>query len=289
MCAAPRSVTIGLLEPGVGRRRGGVWGARSAAVGACAVGLLQALLVAGLLADPSRLSTVPIRSLDYAAHFYNALHAADHLRSSARLWGYDPYWMVGFPQGFVGLIDDKLFMLLLLAAPRGWEAPVFNAGVVGILLAVPWMLHRAARAAGLAPGERCGAALAAVIVTFTVPAAVLFWSWGGLSFFFASVLAVPVSLLLATTLTEESLWSRRGLAGSFGAMLVAFTHPMGGPIVVAGLLPVLWCGERPAWNRLRDLLTLGMLMVLTVLPIFEATLWLRGPLRLACGHVTFQA
>ena len=264
-------------------------GTRSGMIGPLAVGLLQVLLVAALLADPARLLAAPIRSLDYAAHFYNALHTAEHLRSSGRPWGYDPFWMMGYPQGFVALIDDKLFCLLLLVAPRGWEAAVFNAGVLGILLAVPWLLHSAARAAGLEPSERCAAALAAIVVTFTVPASVLFWSWGGLSFFFTSVLAVPVTVMLATTLSDGSLWSARGIVGSLAAMLVVFTHPMGAPILGAGLLPALWCGTRPLRSRLRDLAIVGILLALTVLPIVEATFWLRGPLRFSHpAHESFR-
>ena len=252
-------------------------------------GLLQFLLVAGLLADPARLASEPIRSLDYAAHFYSALHAVDHLRESGRLWGYDPFWMVGYPQGFVALIDDKLFCLLLLVAPRGWEALVFNAGVLTTLVSVPWLVYAAAGTAGLEPRERSGAALASVVATFCVPASVLFWSWGGLSFFFSSVLAVPVSLVLASTLSEDSLGSRRGLMASLAAMLTTFTHPVAGGILAMGLVPVLWNGRRPLASRLRDLTILGMLLGLTIVPIFEAAFWLRDPLRLSHpAHEAFR-
>ena len=251
----------------------------SGVTGRLSVGLLQLLLVVGLLADPAKLASEPIRSLDYAAHFYSAVRAADHLRTSGRLWGYDPFWMVGYPQGFVALIDDKLFCLLLLMAPRGWEALVFNAGVLATLLAVPWLIYAAAGTAGLDPRERSGAALAAVVATFCVPASVLFWSWGGLSFFFASVLAVPVTLVLASTLSQESLGSRRGVMASLAAMLTAFTHPVAAGIIAMGLVPVLWSGERPLSHRLRDFVILGALLGITMLPIFEAIAWLRGPLR----------
>jgi hypothetical protein len=263
--------------------------ARLGMMGGLIVGLLQLLLVIGLLADPATLVREPIRNLDYAAHFYNAVRAGDHLRSSGRLWGYDPFWMAGYPQGFVALIDDKFFCVLLRMAPRGWEALVFNAGVLAILLGVPWFVYAAAGMAGLDTDERCGAAVAAVVATFSVPASVLFWSWGGLSFFFAAVLAVPVTLALARTLNDGSLGSPRGLLGTLAAMLTTFVHPVAAGILAMGLTPLLWNGRRRVSMRIRDLLLLGALLGVTVLPILEASAWLRGPLRFSHpAHEAFR-
>jgi len=246
-----------------------------------AVGLLQVVLVALLLADPAALTAVPIRSLDYAAHFYNARRAAEHVWQSGRLWGYDPFWMAGFPQGLVSLIDGKLFCLLMLFAPRGIEALVFNGAVLGMLVCVPWLVYAAAATAGLAAAERVWAALVSMIVVFTVPAAVLFWSWGGISFFFGSALAVPVALLLAASLCEGSLTSRRGTAGALGALLVSFIHPVCGLLVAASVLPVLLYGTRPLGQRIRGLAVVAALMGVSVLPVVEALVWLRAPLRLS--------
>src|SRR5205085_8582537 len=140
-------------------------------------------------------------------------------------------------------------------APRGREALVFNAGVLATLLSIPWLVYAAAATARLDPRERCGAAVAAMVAMFCVPASVLFWSWGGLSFFFASVLAVPVSLVLASSLCEQSLGSSRGMLAALAAMLTVFTHPVAAAILAMGLLPVLWIGPRPISGRLGALVS----------------------------------
>jgi hypothetical protein len=247
--------------------------------GVVGVGLVHALLVVALLSDPAEIADKPIRNIDHAPHFYAALHAADHLRTCGALWGYDPFWMAGYPEGHVSLIDNKLFCALLLVTPPRWKILSFNLGVLAVLAAVPWLAAAASRAGGGTHEEAAGAALAATIGTFSVPASVIFWCWGGISFFFAAVLAVPVTIGLSVALTEESLFSRRGVTTLLGAIFAVFTHPFAAPIIALGLLPVAWCGPRPIARRLRDLLILGALMALPLVPISEANLWLRGPLR----------
>src|ERR1051325_4993578 len=143
-------------------------------VGLVGVGVVHALLVFALLSDPTSIAERPIRNIDHAPHFYAALHASDHLRMTGTIWGYDPFWMAGYPEGHVSLIDNKLFCALLLVAPQGWKVLFFNAGVLAALALVPWLVAAAARMAGGSDGEASGAALAAVIGTFSVPASVMF-------------------------------------------------------------------------------------------------------------------
>src|SRR2546423_7575194 len=248
-------------------------------VGVVAVGVIHALLVFALLSDPAEIAARPIRNIDHAPHFYSALHAADHLHNTGTLWGYDPFWMAGYPEGHVSLIDNKLLCTLLLVVPERWRTLAFNTAVLAMLASVPWVIAAASRAAGGDRAERAGAALAATIGTFCVPASVMFWCWGGISFFCASVLAVAATLGLCVELTAGSLGSSRGVLATLGAMLAVFTHPFAAAIIGLGLSPVVWNGPRPLSDRLRDLVIVGILLALPLLPISEANFWLRGPLR----------
>jgi hypothetical protein len=251
--------------------------------------LLQVLLVTSLLVDARSLLDEPIRSGDYSAHFYSAVHAGAHFRNTGAFWGYDPFWMAGYPEGLVGLLDNKLFCVLLLAVPHACKALVFNAGILATLLAVPWWLYTGAGAAGSDRSECQGAALAAIVVTFTVPLAVFFWSWGGISFFLVSGLTVPVTLMLAASLSEGSLFSRRGATAALAAAAAVFVHPEATLVIAIGLLPVLGASSRPLVRRLGDLALLGVLLALAVLPVFQALVWLRGPFRVVdpAAHQNF--
>ncbi len=180
----------------------------------------------------------PIVSGDYSLHFYEALHAAEHFRRSSSLWAYDPYWMAGYPDGLVALIDNKLLALALALVPAGVQALVFNAGVVATLLSVPVLGYLSGRLAYGSRPEATFVALAGVAAAFTVPMVVFYWVGGGISFLLASILVVPVALGLEKVLEEESGLSPRGLGWIAAATLLVAIHPV---IVLAlggGLLPL---------------------------------------------------
>ena len=155
---------------------------------------LHAALVARLVSAQDFLCSRPIANGDYGAHYYQAVHAAEHLRESGSLWGYDPFWMAGYPEGLVSLVDNKAFLLALALAPPRFHALVFNAEILLMLLAVPGLGYIAGRLAHGSRAEASFAGLAGTLVTFTVPLAVFFWGGGAISFFFASVCAARRSL-----------------------------------------------------------------------------------------------
>jgi len=239
------------------------------------VGVVHAALVALLVSVPSELAQKPIRNTDYTPHYYAARHAAEHVRNTGVYWGYDPYWMAGYPEGHVSTVDNKLFCTLLLVAPAGWEPLFFNGVILLVLLSVPWLSALASRIGDGSWHEAAGAALVATVVTFSVPACVVFWSWGGISFFLVSVLMVPLAAGLAVTLIRQSLFSCRGALGTLAALFAVFTHPLAGPLLALLLLPVLWSGKRPLARRVGELAFLGAVLILPVLPIIEASAWAR--------------
>src|ERR1700752_2578846 len=117
-------------------------------VGLVGVGVVHALFVFALLSDPRSIAERPIRNIDHAPHFYAALHASDHLRMTGTIWGYDPFWMAGYPEGHVSLIDNKLFCAVLSVVPERWKTLAFNSAVLAVLAAFPWLIAAASGAAG---------------------------------------------------------------------------------------------------------------------------------------------
>ncbi len=180
----------------------------------------------------------PILSGDYSLHFYEALHAAEHFRHSSSLWAYDPYWMAGYPDGLVALIDNKLLALAVALAPVGLQALVFNAGIVATLLSVPAFGYLSGRLAYGSRPEATFVALAASAAAFTVPVVAFFWVGGGISFLLASILVVPVTLGLEKALEEGRGLSPRGLGWIAGATLVVAVHPVIVLVLGGGLLPL---------------------------------------------------
>ena len=242
--------------------------------------LVHALLVAGLVASFADLWANPFRAQDYTPHFYADVHIAERLRSRGRFWGYDPFWMAGYPEGQVTLVDNKLYCLLVMLAPAGLEALAFNCGVLLSILSVPGLLYLAARLCALERADAVGAAIAAAVGTFSVPAAVVFWSGGGISFFLVSVLVVPASVALARMVAKGPLLTRSGCLAVVAGAFCVFVHPVAAPMLLGAMLPGLVIGgKRSFLARLRDVGWISCVLVLPMLPFLEASLWLRGPAR----------
>ena len=220
------------------------------------VGLLQAGLVSRLVSVRDLLRSGPIRGGDFSAHYYQAAHAAERFHRSGALWGYDPFWMAGYPEGLISLIDNKLFLLVLAAVPEAARPIAFNATIVLMLLAVPALGYWAGRLAGGSRAEASFVALAGVVATFTVPVVVFFWAGGAISFFFAAVLAVPVALGLANAIGEPHGLSARWLGWVGGAMAAVAMHPAIVPAFGAALIPLV---AAPTGTRAR---VAGRLLVL---------------------------
>src|ERR1051325_6508743 len=79
--------------------------------------VIQGVLVARLFRAGAAFLSEPMRSVDYVFHYYEASHAAEHLRTSWSYWGYDPFWMSGYNEGLVGLIDNKAFLAIVPLVP----------------------------------------------------------------------------------------------------------------------------------------------------------------------------
>jgi hypothetical protein len=206
---------------------------------------LHGALVARVVSLGDLLSGRPIIGGDYGAHYYQAVHAAGHLRSRGALWGYDPWWMAGYPEGLVGLVDGKIFLATLALTPAFMRPAVFDLLIVGMLSCVPVLGYLAARLADASRLEAACVALAGTVVTFTVPLAVFFWAGGAISFFFASAVAVPAAMGALWTIESGRWRSLGGGAALLGVMVCVAIHPA----VLPPLAGALLCALVPLWKR----------------------------------------
>jgi hypothetical protein len=231
--------------------------------------VVHLVLVLSLVSRHDRLASRPILNGDYTAHYYAAAHAGDHLLRRQALWGYDPFWMAGYVEGLISLIDNKLPLAVLAAVPAGARPLAFNAVVLGALLALPLLSSVAARLGNRSGTESALAALAATVVTFTVPLVAFFWAGGAISFVLASALVVPVGLGLAAIINEGSVVRLRAMAWLAAAMLTLAVHPAVLPVLGAEILPAIALTQRRS-ARVAWLLVLSVAFVLPLWPALAA-------------------
>lgn len=243
-----------------------------------AVGVFHLIVVCYAFRHAGDLASLPIRNDDSASHFYSALHADSHWRAVGLPFGYDPGWMAGYPEGAIGMVDNKLFYVLLSLAPAGWEAAAYNAGYLLALLSAPWLLYGAARAAGASSASASGAAFCAVLAMFTVPIVVHFALWGGVSYLFASVLVVPATTFLSACVAGDRAPGGRRFGAFALSFLAVFVHPAILPPLLAGLVPAALVARRRPVRLLADAAWISVALGAALLPLGVAYANLRAAL-----------
>jgi len=174
----------------------------------------------------------PLLTGDYVLHFHEAVRAKSYLRHGSFL-GYCTTWMAGFPDGFVGMIKNKPFVLAVAAAPSRWQPLVFNLAVLLSLWAFPVLVFAAARALGQ------GRSLAAVSMGLAMTAWYgstlfrIFWRGGSVIFI------VGCGVALWTTARLWSLWATSDGSRSVGPVALGVTavmwiHPAAALVILFG-------------------------------------------------------
>lgn len=180
--------------------------------------LLHAYLALAAFASPGDLlSARPIFNVDWSSQYYWSFAAVRLLETSGRLWGFDPYYMAGYPLGFVfnSSLPVQLLSTLLPGVPLGAGIKLFYLLSV---LSVPVLLYAALRNFSLDPlPALAGAALGTTYYWLAEPG--LFAQWGMLSGSFLLVFFLwPLSLWQRWLETRES----RALLLSLAALPAAF-------------------------------------------------------------------
>jgi hypothetical protein len=110
----------------------------------------------------------PATSCDHSYHYYQIFAAHRLLQESGHLWGYDPFFMAGYPAGVIFDLDMKGAELFCHLFARIGLASAFKMYILLAFLLFPLALYAAARLFGLRPRESIAA----------LGLGLLFWHWG---------------------------------------------------------------------------------------------------------------
>jgi len=216
----------------------------------------------------------PIANLDYALHFARAAAAEDFWERDGRTWGYDPYFLAGYPMGTVFDVNNKGVELFVAVVHHlGPSTPTaFNALVFLVVLLPAAAVWLTARNFGLTHRQRVVAAGLALALWVFDREVSKTWRIG----VFASGMAMyglPLSLsYLYRFLRERSTWSCSAFLVS--AVLLSVFHPLSFLFFYAPLAAYLLLSYRPRdsalWTILGALAALVIVVNLSwIVPVLQ--------------------
>ncbi|MFQ5854087.1 MAG: hypothetical protein ACE5LU_00375 [Anaerolineae bacterium] len=164
----------------------------------------------------------PINNVDYGTHFYQAAAVGEFLQDYGRAWGYEPYFLAGYPLGTVYDIDNKAVELWVSALSFLGMPLAFNLFIAVVFLSLPWVLHQAAGYLGLSSGARAVVGFLTLALWYLDPSVRWTWQGGILAFVTASALAVLVVAAFLRYL--ESGGKRPFITATIAAGLAFLVH-----------------------------------------------------------------
>jgi len=134
-------------------------------------------------------SNSPIYNDDYAMHFSHCISTKKFLLSVGRCWGYDPFFLAGYPSNALVDADNKaLEMLFFILSPLS-EGFAFKFYLILFLLLYPFLIYGAAMNFNLTKGT-CLIASVLSIFFFHLSIAIDFVSYGMVSYVFMCYLSI---------------------------------------------------------------------------------------------------
>ena len=168
--------------------------------------LLSAYLITIFLPHEDIFSNSPIYTDDYAMHFSQCLSAKRFLSSFGQCWGYDPFFLAGYPRGALVNADNKAWELLFFIFAPLSKGFAFKLYLILFLLLYPFFLYAAARNFNLSRGASLIASVLAILF-FYLSMAVDFVSWGMLSYVFMCYFSIYIFSLFYK-LFEHFTWKK---------------------------------------------------------------------------------
>ena len=168
--------------------------------------LVSAYSITVFLKPGDIFSSAPIYTDDYAMHLSQCLSTKRFVSSFGHCWGYDPFFLAGFPRGALVNADNKaweLFFYLLSPLSEGFA---FKAYLILFLLLYPFFLYAAARNFNLSRSVSVIASVLALLF-FYLSIAIDFVSWGMVSYVFMSYFSIYLFSLFYKLL-ECFTWKR---------------------------------------------------------------------------------
>lgn len=243
-----------------------------------AVGLLALVLVAHTVLSfrqfPSARAIVdpdaPVVVVDHAIHEYHGALGARFLTEHGTSWGYDPFFMAGYPETPVWDSSSNLSILFQTLAGGRYSPGAYKVGLLVCLVLTVAMIPAGARATGLGGPEVAVAAVLGWLVFWAGFSSDL-WRTGLFAFEFASGGLV---LLIGLALRFESGPSPgRWVALTAAGALLLFAH-VTTPILALGAVIgfALTAPWRHGW-RWSAALVLAALLVLAANAFWLVPLW----------------
>jgi len=182
---------------------------------------LSAYLITIFLQPEDIFSNTPIYTDDYAMHFSQCLSTKRFLSSKGKCWGYDPFFLAGFPRSALVNADNKAWELLFFILSPISEGFAFKLYLILFLLLYPFFLYAAARNFNLSRGTSLIASVLAILF-FYLSIAVDLVSWGMLSYVFTSYFSIYILSLFYRLFEQFSL--KRCLTLTFLSALILLMH-----------------------------------------------------------------
>lgn len=206
-------------------------------------------------------NNLPIGQKDYNLHFYGAFASSQVFYSSQHVWGYDPYFMAGYPVGVLLNLDNRLIELVVTGLSWLGEARAFNLVLFLMFALLPLAIYGAARNWSLDGWTTLGAVALAMMVWRLEPYVANMWQIGTISFLTASYASPFVLSLFEKYIQQKSTAAWLWLA--IATFLLSLVHGFALFILIVPAF-VLYVG---AWRQLawHDHLALIALVLLVLL------------------------
>lgn len=221
-------------------------------------------------------SDTPLLLGDYGHYFYYAHVGTRALREQGTLWGYDPYFMAGYPKTLVFPTSSVYYELAVALVPSEWAWPAFKLSVYLAAVAGLPLLYLTGWLFRLSPRAKClGVFLG------------LFAWWGGqaqefvivgLACYWMSLVLAAVGLGCLYRMTIQPRWYWV-LASALAASASAWSHPLGLVVLTLAAAPFylmrvgrLTVGQHAAWWSVAVLIAVAIApLVLPALPFLSST------------------
>jgi hypothetical protein len=223
--------------------------------------LLSAYAITVFLKPSDIVSNAPVYTDDYSMHYAQCLSTERFLTSTGKCWGYDPFFLAGFPNGALVNADNKAWELLVVAlSPLLPEGFAFKLYLIILLLLYPFLAYAAARNFQLSPNAAFLTALLSILF-FHLSLAIDFVSWGMASYVFVCFLALYLFSLF-NRLFQSFSW-QRWLLTTLLASILLLMHILS-PLLLLPPLLILYLGYFKSL-KLRHHLALALTAVVVLL------------------------
>ena len=166
-------------------------------------------------------SNSPIYTDDYSMHFSHCLSTKRFLLPEGKCWGYDPFFLAGYPSGALVDADNKGWEMLFFIFSPLLEGFAFKLYLISFLLLYPFFLYGAARNFNLSETQSLLASLLGILY-FHLSLAIDFVYWGMLSYTFMCFFSLYIFSLFYK-LFERFSW-KRYLILTFLSSLLLLMH-----------------------------------------------------------------